>query len=162
MSDHPPMRRASDQQSTIPWAQVGVVCTVLVLGGTGLSWLTGGLHPQWSAEIEALKTSNADLKNDLKNAVSELQAAQKTAAAQAASDRTQLTERIEAAKELFNTRLNGMWRPSDYAERDSHLHDLDARGDSIRDRLTKLEYGYTDLDKRVTGLSSAPVRNPRQ
>lgn len=162
MSDHPPMRRATDHHVAIPWAQVGVVCTVLVLLVGAVSWVTGGLHPQWSADITELRASNASLTSELKASVSDLQAAQRAAAAAAASDRAQLTERIDAAKELFNTRLNGMWRPSDYAERDSHLHDLDARGDSIRDRLTKLEYGYTDLDKRVTGLSAAPVRNPRQ
>jgi hypothetical protein len=160
MSDHPHMRRATDHQ-VIPWTQLGVVIAAIVMATTFLAWLTGGLHPQWSADISELRASNTSLSNELKSSVADLQATQKAAAAAAASDKAQLTERIDAAKELFNTRLNGMWRPSDYAERDSHLHELDSRGDAIRDRVLKLEYGYTDLDKRINALSGAPVRNPR-
>lgn len=86
--------------------------------------------------------------------------AQAAANAAGAADRAQLSQRIDTAQDLFNTRLNGMWRQSDYVDRDAHLSRLDSVFEALRDRVRDQEYRTGDLDKRLSGLSAAPVRNP--
>jgi hypothetical protein len=160
MSDLTPARRSTDNQRTIPWAQISVVITVIAAIGGGLAWITGGIHPQWQQDISELRASNVGLAADLKTAVAKLEAAQQTQAAAASSDKAVLTARIDSAQQLFTSRLDAMWRPSDYADRDSHLSRLDQVYDALRDRMTQQEYSTKDLTNRLSGLSTAPVRNP--
>jgi hypothetical protein len=140
--------------------QIGTAVGVLVFLGTLITFLTGGLHPQWQTDIAELRASNVSLAADLKSAVAKLEAAQQAQATAALSDKAVLTARIDSAQQLFTSRLDAMWRPSDYTDRDTHLSRLDNVFDLLRDRVTKLEYSTQDIDKRVLGFSSAPVRNP--
>lgn len=133
----------------IPWSQVGVVLAVLTALWAATLFFTGGLRPQTQIDVADLQKALAETRADTKTGFGELKAAQSALSAASANDKAQLADRIDAAKELLNSRLNGMWRPSDYAERDSHLHDLDARVDVLRGKVDKLEYTYGDLDKRV-------------
>lgn len=122
----------------IPWPQIGAVIGVLVFLGTGLTFLTGGIHPQWASDIAELRAANASLQSDIK-AVS----------ASAASDRAALVARTDADKQLLTSRLDAMWRPSDYADRDAHLSRLDTVYEALRERVTQLEYANKDLAKSL-------------
>lgn len=124
---------------TIPWPQVGAVIGVLVFLGTLVTFLTGGIHPQWQADIADLKAANAALQADLKAAV-----------VAGASERSALAARIDTDKQLVTTRLDGMWRTNDYTDRDNHLARLDTVFDGLRERVTQLEYAQKDLLKSIT------------
>ena len=158
MSDQPARR---DQRPLIPWTQVSVVIAVLAMIGGALAWITGGIHPQWQNDIAELRASNVGLAADLKTAVAQLEATQQAQAAAASSDKAVLAARIDSAQQLFTSRLDAMWRPSDYTERDTHLSRLDQVFDALRDRVTAQEYISKDLTNKLSGLSTAPVRNPR-
>lgn len=136
------------------WAQVTVIIAVLGVVGGCLTFLTGGVHPQWQSDIADLRAGMAQMKTDTDKALVELRSAQAAASAAAVSDRAQLNQRIDTAQDLFNTRLNGMWRQSDYVDRDAHLSRLDTVFDALRDRVRDQEY-------LTRGLSTVPVRNPR-
>lgn len=150
----------SETRPAITWTQAYAALGALVIMAGVAAWFAGGIHPQWSNDIAELRASNSALQADLKTAVAKLEAQQQTQIATAASDKAVLAARIDAAQQLFTSRLDAMWRPSDYADRDSHLSRLDAVYDAIRNRVTDVEYSVKDLTKQMGGLSSTPVRNP--
>jgi hypothetical protein len=154
MSDQAPARR------DIPWMAITVVLALLTVAWGALLFLTGGIHPQWQSDISDLRAAIAQKSVDTDKALTELRNAQAAANAAGAADRAQLSQRIDTAQDLFNTRLNGMWRQSDYVDRDAHLSRLDSVFEALRDRVRDQEYRTGDLDKRLSGLSAAPVRNP--
>jgi hypothetical protein len=55
-------------------------------------------------------------------------------------------------------RVDGMWRPADYAERDGHFARLDSVYESLRDRVTAIEYAEKDMTKSLAGLTTVPPR----
>jgi hypothetical protein len=158
MSDQP-ARRSTDH-AQIPWVQVGVVLTVLtVLWGSLLFW-TGGLRPQTQIDVQDLQRAVVELRANIKSDNNDLRADQKTNAATCASDKALLADRIDSLRNLFSTRLDAMWRPSDYVDANTHFNRLDNVYSTLRDQVNGQSYAITDLDKRVMNLSSAPVRNP--
>lgn len=135
---------------------------VIILGVlyTGLVWGIGPIKPQSQVDSDAQKAAVTKLSNDFQTATTKLEATQQAQAATCAADKVLLTNRIDSAQQLFTSRLDAMWRPSDYTERDTHLSRLDSVFEALRDRVVAQEYATKDLKDRLSGLSAAPVRNP--
>jgi hypothetical protein len=76
----------------------------------------------------------------------------------AAADDLKRSNDIRTWVTALEARVDGMWRPTDYADRDAHLARLDAVFESLRDRTTKAEYDIKDLSKTVQTLVAVPPR----
>ena len=163
MSDEPPRafvdrRAAATPEHTGLLAQVSANAGKMVaIGGaiaivfTGLGWLTGPLRPQSQIDLANLQKTNVEI-------VARIDAM----AATQASDKALLIAQIELLKQLFATRLDAMWRPSDFADRDSHLSRLDSVFEALRDKTTDNTYAIKDLQEKYRGLTTVPTPGPRR
>lgn len=125
--------------------RLAVIFAALGVGWASLTWMTGGLRPQTQIDVANLTKEVADLK-----------ATQSAGVAACAADRELLNSRINSAQQLFVSRLDAMWRPSDYAEVSSHFSRLDQEYDSLRDRVTNSEFAIKDLNARYQVLTAVP------
>jgi hypothetical protein len=126
-----------------------VAAAVISLLFQPITWVTGGLRPQSQIEIDNAKQKTADLSARLDTQI-----------AIEASDKAQILASIDNLRQLFATRLDAMWRPSDFAERDSHLSRLDTVFEGQRDKITDYGYAIKDLQNRYQALTTVPTPGP--
>lgn len=132
------------------WAnlpQVASAATLCVIVGGLFTYLFGGFQPK----------SQIDLA-DARDRVAKLEAAQTLTNQTAASDRTATNLAIEAAKQLFNGRLDTMPRPKDFSDWEGHLSKLDGRADGFEHRISDAEYNIRDLANKYGSLTTTGAR----
>jgi hypothetical protein len=149
-------RRAPVPKVTSPWATPGkVIAGILATGGVvavlsqPVTFLFGGLRPQSQIDVANLQKDNLALAARLD-----------TMTATEASDKALLLAQIEAAKQLFTTRLEAMWRPTEFADRDAHLSRLDAVFEAQRNIVTDHTYDIKDLREKYQALTTVPTPGP--
>ena len=157
MNDDDQQRPFPDGRAPKPaWATPGKIAAGIVTSGAIVALLLnlmgglfGGLRPQSQIDLAELQKSNAALKTQI-DAVTVAEA----------SDKALVLAQIDTVKQLFATRLDAMWRPSDYADRDAHLSRLDTVFDGLRDKTTDNGYAIKGLQDRYTALTTVPTPGP--
>lgn len=96
--------------------------------------------------------------DDTATRLAEFKAAELAQQALLAADMQKRFDDIQRTQASMQGRLDGMWRTSDYTDRDTHLARLDNVFDALRDRMVKAEYDIKDTAKAVQSLVAVPPR----
>lgn len=142
--------------TTKPWLTISKIGEALIVGAAVISllfqpitWVTGGLKPQSQIDLADAVKTNALLSARL-DALTATEAANKAQALTA----------VDNVKQLFAARLDAMWRPSDFADRDAHLSKLDTVLEGLRDKTTDNGYAIKDLQQKYQALTTIPTPGP--
>lgn len=122
----------------IPWPQIGAGVGALVFLGTIVTFLTGGIHPQWQNDIDTGKKDLASL-----------------------GERT--TERFADMRDLIrqcNSRIDAL-QPLVLRDGENRVSHLEAHYDDLNNRAYKTEASISETSRTVGQLTTVPAPTAR-